>query len=95
MEVKLLNLNGEKDEKVFGGLKGPPLSVALCPKAEILAVSSGDGYLRVWKIDGQILLAKLECLPKTNSFVNAKLLCKNFLSSVIVISWISFRSNGF
>lgn len=59
----------------FTGLNGPPLSVALCPKAELLCVSSGDGYLRVWNIKTQDLLKEFNSVPKTNSFMNAKLLC--------------------
>lgn len=78
MEVKIIDLTDTHNVKCFTELKGPPLSIALCPKAKLLAVSCGDGTLRVWNVNNQELLKEIDCVPKTNSFMNAKLLCKYY-----------------
>ncbi|GJQ71634.1 hypothetical protein Trydic_g11333 [Trypoxylus dichotomus] len=79
MEVKIMDLSESKENTsplIFPGLVGPPLSVALCPKADLICVASGDGYLRIWNVKTQTLLKDLNCVPKINSFMNAKLLCR-------------------
>ncbi|RZC41194.1 WD repeat and HMG-box DNA-binding protein 1 [Asbolus verrucosus] len=75
MEVKLIDL--ESDEKkvtIFDGLTGPCLSTAL--NSKFLAASSGDGKLRIWNIERKELVKEIDCFPKTNSFANAKSMCR-------------------
>lgn len=69
-------INPKEVPRSYKGLNGPPLSISLCSKMKYLAVSCGDGFLRIWDVETQDLLKKLSCVPKTNSFLNAKLLCK-------------------
>lgn len=76
MSVKVINLGDASSVFTFSELKGPPLSVALCPKAKLLAVSCGDGWLRIWNLENQTQVKGLECVPKANTFTNADLLCK-------------------
>ncbi|KAF2895708.1 hypothetical protein ILUMI_10488 [Ignelater luminosus] len=79
MEVNVIKLSEPRDSSnilTFSGLTGPPLSVALCPKAKLLAVSCGDEFLRVWNVESTSIVKEIECVPKTNSFMNAKLLCR-------------------
>lgn len=79
MEVRVMTLDSSKEEqsvKTFEGLSGPPLSVAICPKAKMLAVSCGDGNLRIWDIESKTIEHEISCVPKVNSFSNAKNLCK-------------------
>lgn len=79
MSVKVMDLTDLKNPShtfSFADLKGPALSVSLCPNATLLAVSSGDGMLRVWNLESQAIVKGLECVPKANSFMNADLLCK-------------------
>lgn len=75
MEIKVIDTNESGNCYSFTGLSGPPLSVALSHDAKMLAVSSGDGFLRIWHVDTQELLKEISGLPKCNSFANAKLLC--------------------
>lgn len=78
MNVNVIKLSESRDSSnisTFSGLAGPPLSVALCPKAKLLAVSCGDGFLRVWNVESTSVVKEIECVPKANSFMNAKLLC--------------------
>ncbi|KAF5273925.1 hypothetical protein FQA39_LY01040 [Lamprigera yunnana] len=77
MEVKLIDLSKESDNITsFPGLTGPPLSVALCPKARMLAVASGDGMLRIWNIHNSSIIKEIQCVSNTNSFMNAEVLCR-------------------
>lgn len=76
MEVKVIDVADSGNCYSFTGLSGPPLSVALSYNAKMLAVSSGDGFLRVWQVNTQELLKEISGLPKYNSFMNAKLLCR-------------------
>lgn len=79
-----MSLNVENNvTKTFTGLKATPLSCALCPKGKMLAVSSGDGYLRVWDVETEDLLKEFDGVPKANSFTNAKSLCKLLVHYVI------------
>lgn len=75
MDVKVIDVTDTGNCLSFTGLSGPPLSVALSCDAKKLAVTSGDGFLRVWQVDTQELLKEINGLPKYNSFSNAKLLC--------------------
>lgn len=72
MQVRLLNLSDKSQSLSFEGVQGPPLSVALSADAKLIAVSSGDGYLRVWDINSKMLLKEMKCVNKVNSFLNAK-----------------------
>ncbi|XP_060519101.1 WD repeat and HMG-box DNA-binding protein 1 [Cylas formicarius] len=76
MEVKLLNLETKTKIGIFTDLRGPCLSVAICPNGKKLAAASGDGNLRVWDVESSQLVKEVSCFPKTNSFANAKLLCR-------------------
>ncbi|KAK4875420.1 hypothetical protein RN001_011842 [Aquatica leii] len=104
MEVKVIDLSKEADNILsFSGLSGPPLSVALSPKARMLAVASGDGLLRIWNVENSSLIKEIDCVPKTNSFMNADVLCRihfdpvsgrtlayPFKSSVIIVDTTSW-----
>lgn len=74
MEIKVIDTTDAGNCYSFSGLSGPPLSVALSCDAKMVAVSSGDGYLRIWQVDTQELLKEIGDLPKVNSFMNAKTL---------------------
>ncbi|XP_022906813.2 WD repeat and HMG-box DNA-binding protein 1 [Onthophagus taurus] len=75
--IKLIDLANPKElPRSYLGVNGPPLSVALCPEAKILAASAGDGFLRFWDVESCSTLKQLQCDSKTNSFVNATLLCR-------------------
>lgn len=75
MDVKVIDAKETGNCYSFTGLSGPPLSVALSHDAKLLAVSCGDGLLRIWLVETQELLKEINGLPKCNSFANAKLLC--------------------
>lgn len=75
-QLKMINLNDIKEEVNFDGINGPPLSVAICPNLKYIAVTSGDTFLRVWNVEDQNVIYEVSCVPKTNSFMNAKILCK-------------------
>lgn len=75
LQLKLINLKDTKDEINFDGLKGPPLSIALSPNSEHLAVSSGDEFLRIFSVENRNIANEIKCVPKSNSFMNAKELC--------------------
>lgn len=75
MDLRVIDVTDTANCFSFTGLSGPPLSVALSFDAKKLAVTSGDGFLRVWQVDTQELLKEIDGLPKYNSFFNAKLLC--------------------
>ncbi|KAF5308706.1 hypothetical protein FQR65_LT06067 [Abscondita terminalis] len=93
MEVKVIDLSKESDNILsFSGLTGPPLSVALGPKARMLAVASGDGLLRVWDMENSTLIKEIECVPKTNSFMNADVLCNISITGRIHFDPISGRT---
>lgn len=77
MEVKVFKLGPEKEIEVYGGLKGPCLSVAITSK--FVAASSGDGKLRIWEVGSKEVVKEIECFPKTNSFTNAEFLCNLFI----------------
>lgn len=76
MEVRLINIKNREVSYNFEGVNGPPLSVALSHDMKLIAVSCGDGYLRIWNVEDQTLLKEIEDVAKTNSFLNAKLLGK-------------------
>ncbi|CAG9836570.1 unnamed protein product [Diabrotica balteata] len=77
MEVKLINLEKtEKEVIIFEGMSGPCLSVSVSSKIKKVAASSGDTKLRVWDIESKELIKEISCFPKTNSFSNAKVLCR-------------------
>lgn len=78
MEIRVLNTKDKNICYNFTGVTGPPLSIAMSEDGKLLAVSSGDGYLRIWNIETQGMLKEIQGVPKTNSFMNAKLLCKLF-----------------
>ena len=42
----------------------------------MIAVNSGDGYLRIRNVKSCDLIKEFCCVPRTNSFKNAKLLCR-------------------
>ena len=75
MEVRLIDLANTDLQLSYSGLTGPALSVALCPKQKMIAASSGDGYLRIWDVKSCDLIKEFYCVPRANSFRNAKLLC--------------------
>lgn len=76
MEVKVRDLDKSLDESIVFKTEGPCLSVALSPKAEYLACSSGDKKLRIFNTSNKELLHEIECFPKVNSFFNTELLCR-------------------
>lgn len=76
MEIKVIDVTETGNSYSFSGLSGPPISVALSFDAKMLSVSSGDGFLRIWQVDTQELLKEIDGLPKSNSFMNATLLCR-------------------
>lgn len=71
----MINLEDNNEEFNFEGINGAPLSVAICPNSKYVAVTSGDTFLRIWNVNDQKLLYEQNCVPKTNSFMNAKVLC--------------------
>ncbi|KAK5644872.1 hypothetical protein RI129_006172 [Pyrocoelia pectoralis] len=83
MEVKVINLAKQSEILSFSGLSGPPLSVSLNPKARMLAVTSGDGMLRIWNVEDSSLLKEIDCVPKTNSFMNADCLSRIHFDPVL------------
>lgn len=97
MDVKVTDVTESGNCFSFTGLSGPPLSVALSINAKMLAVSSGDGFLRVWQVDSQQLLKEINGLPKYNSFTNAKLLCMStttvfcFVITVAIVARMDFH----
>lgn len=76
MEVRVFNIKDKNTCFNFTGVSGPPLSVALSEDGKMVAVSSGEGCLRIWDVHSQVMLKEINGTPKTNSFMNAKLLCK-------------------
>lgn len=89
MEIKLRNLELENREvKVFDGHNGPCLSVAICPHSKFLASASGDGKLRIWDIESSNLLHEIVCFPKVNSFANAKVLCKFYITFSCILIFV-------
>ncbi|KAL1505330.1 hypothetical protein ABEB36_004921 [Hypothenemus hampei] len=76
MSVTVMDLSNCSVKTSFQDLAGPCLSVAVCPKASKVAASSGDGKLRVWDLNSNLLIKEFECFPKVNSFANAKNLCR-------------------
>lgn len=75
MTVKLVNLETNEMSN-FYGLTGVGLSVSICPKMELLASSSSEGKLRIFKISDQVVLKEVKCNYKTNCFDNAKSLAR-------------------
>ena len=73
MEVRLIDLANTDLQSSYSG---PALSVALCPKQKMITASSGDGYLRIRNVKSCDLIKEFCCIPRTNSFRNAKLLCR-------------------
>lgn len=88
MEIKVIDTTESGNCYNFAGLSGPPLSVALSFDAKLLAVSSGDGFLRIWQVDTQELLKEIDGLPKYNSFMNATLLCMFTIKKLSVFSFL-------
>lgn len=74
--LQMIALDDINDTTDFTGINGPSLSVAICPKTKYLAASSGDTYLRVWNVEDKKIVKEIKCVPKVNSFMNAKSLCK-------------------
>lgn len=75
MEVRVIDVTDTTNIHSFTGLSGPPLSVALSHDAKMIAVTSGDGFLRIWQVENQELQKEIDGFPKVNSFMNANVLC--------------------
>ncbi|XP_017778224.1 PREDICTED: WD repeat and HMG-box DNA-binding protein 1 isoform X2 [Nicrophorus vespilloides] len=74
MTVKVMEIS-TKETKTFT-INGPPLSVSLCKNLKNLAVSCGDGKLKIFNIEDQSLIKEISVVAKANSFENAKELCR-------------------
>ncbi|XP_048240778.1 WD repeat and HMG-box DNA-binding protein 1-like isoform X2 [Haliotis rufescens] len=65
------------NQKVFHGHQAPVLSVSLHPQEELLASSSCDGSVKVWKVADQSCVKSLEdSIPKCSDISLSKTLCR-------------------
>ncbi|RZF44928.1 hypothetical protein LSTR_LSTR013118 [Laodelphax striatellus] len=72
-----IHLKKDENVTVLANHKAPVLDVALDPKGEYLASSSCDGTVQICKLaDGNEVVCKLDCLPKSNSVETSPSLCR-------------------
>ncbi|KAJ8735714.1 hypothetical protein PYW07_007334 [Mythimna separata] len=76
MEARLCNLEGGAPLFVMKEHTGPVLSIAICPHMKFASTACGDGNLRVWDIDTQKIVKEVSCVPKCNTFFDAKIMCR-------------------
>ena len=80
MEIRVIDLSTNSISNGLKGIDGCPLGIAFCPADDLVAVSSGDGFLRVWNLENEKIVKKINCVPKTNCFESASILCNyNFI----------------
>ncbi|ESN97554.1 hypothetical protein HELRODRAFT_193239 [Helobdella robusta] len=74
--LKMLDLT-TKSQTDFKGHEAPVLSVTIHPSDDdVIASSSCDGTVKVWKSSEGKCLRTIKCLPKSNSFETSKTLAR-------------------
>ncbi|XP_078001089.1 WD repeat and HMG-box DNA-binding protein 1-like [Glandiceps talaboti] len=73
--IKLVTVE-DSQQKVFVGHDAPILSVSLDPKEELIASSSCDSTIKVWKIQDQSCVKSWSLIPKCSDISISKTLCR-------------------
>lgn len=78
MTVHVVSLVDNNVIETISDIEGPVLSVALSPEGKHVAISSGDGSLKIWSVNEKTAIKEFNCVPCVNSFASATVLCKIF-----------------
>lgn len=73
--VKVFTSSQDAQCTEFSELKGPALGVEISPNEDTIAASCGDGNIYIWNLEEKKLIKTIDCVPRTNSFTAAKVLC--------------------